>query len=58
MSAQGQTRRFRDVRDMSGQPQTADISGPSQHFALVPEPDITRVRNKDDHGRTALWEVW
>jgi hypothetical protein len=40
MSPTGQTRRFRDVRDMSGLPQTADISGPGRHFAFVPKADI------------------
>jgi hypothetical protein len=34
-----QTRRFRDVRGMSGLPQTADISGPCRRFAFVPQPD-------------------
>jgi hypothetical protein len=41
MSALGQSRRFRDARDMSGLPQTADISGPGWHFAFVPGPDST-----------------
>jgi hypothetical protein len=41
MSASGQTRRFRDVRARSGLPQTADISGPGQHFAFVPLADMT-----------------
>jgi hypothetical protein len=41
MTALGHSRRFRDVRDMSGQPQTADISGPGRHFAFVPLSDIT-----------------
>jgi hypothetical protein len=60
MSAPGQTRRFRDVRDMSGLPQTADISGPGRHFAFVPRPDISRVaravglRDDEDQSRTAL----
>jgi hypothetical protein len=36
MSALGQTRRFRDVRDMSGLPQTTDLAGPARHFAFVP----------------------
>jgi len=40
MSALGQTRRFRDVRGMSGLPPTADISGHGRHFAFVPEADI------------------
>jgi hypothetical protein len=39
-SALGQTRRFRDVRGMSGLTPTADISGPSRHFALVPIADL------------------
>jgi hypothetical protein len=36
----GQTRRFRRVRGASGLPQTADTSGPGQHFAFVPEVDM------------------
>jgi hypothetical protein len=40
MSALGQSRRFGDVRRMSGLPQTADISGPSRHFAFVPKADL------------------
>src|SRR5258705_13824256 len=40
MSASGQTRRFRDVRGMSGLPQTADISGPGRHFAFGPIADL------------------
>jgi hypothetical protein len=43
MSLLGQTRRFRDVRDMSGLPQTADISGPGRHFAFVPIAAIGTV---------------
>ena len=43
MSEMGQTRRFRDVRDMSGLPQTADISGPGRHFAFVPQADPRRL---------------
>jgi len=39
MSALGQTRRFRDVRGMSGLPPTADISGHGRHFAFVPIAD-------------------
>ncbi len=39
-SAKGQTRRFRDVRGMSGLPPTADISGPGRHFAFGPTTDI------------------
>ena len=39
-SALGQTRRFRDVRGMSGLPQTADISGRGRHFAFGPQADI------------------
>ena len=39
-SAMGQTRRLRDVRDMSGLPQTADISGPGRHFAFVPKAEV------------------
>ena len=40
MSGLGQTRRFRDVRGMSGLPPTADISGHGRHFAFVPNADI------------------
>jgi hypothetical protein len=36
MSASGQTRRLGHVGDMSGLPQTADISGSGRHFAFVP----------------------
>jgi hypothetical protein len=36
----GQSRRFRDVRRMSGLPQIADISGPGRHFAFGPQADI------------------
>jgi hypothetical protein len=36
MTALGQTRRFCDVRSMSDVTPTADISGPSRHFAFVP----------------------
>jgi hypothetical protein len=36
----GQSRRFGDVRRMSGLPQTADISGPSRHFAFVPGTEV------------------
>jgi hypothetical protein len=43
MSGLGQTRRFRDVCGTSGSPQTADISGPSRHFAFGPGPDISRL---------------
>jgi hypothetical protein len=42
-SASGQTRRFRDVRSMSGLPLTADISGPGRHFAKVPEAEIITI---------------
>ena len=40
MSASDQTRRFRNVRDMSGLPQTSDIAGPGRHFAFGPKVDI------------------
>ena len=40
MSALGHLRRFFDVRDMSGLPQIADISGPGRPFAFVPAADI------------------
>jgi hypothetical protein len=52
MSALGQTRRFRDVRGMSGLPQTADVSGRGRHFAFVPKPDVSRSVDRD-HQRTA-----
>jgi hypothetical protein len=55
MTALGQTRRFRDVRGMSGLPQTADVSGSGRHFAFVPKGDIRtfaleapRVRYRQD----------
>jgi len=35
----GHSRRFGDVRRMSGLPQTSDVSRPGRHFALVPETD-------------------
>jgi hypothetical protein len=65
MSAMGQTRRFRDVRDMSGLPQTTDIAGPGRHFAFVPIGDIVgqlfdhlvgaRARSRRGHlGRTLV----
>jgi len=40
MSGSGQTRRFRDVRGMSGLPQNADISGPVGTSHLCHETDI------------------
>jgi hypothetical protein len=40
MPASRQTRRFRDVRDMSGLPQTADISGPGRHVSKGPEAEV------------------
>jgi hypothetical protein len=40
MSELGQTRRFCDVRGMSGLTPTADISGPGRHFAFVPIADL------------------
>jgi hypothetical protein len=43
MSALGQTRRFRDVRGMSGLSPTADISGPGRHFAFGPNADIRQA---------------
>jgi hypothetical protein len=42
MTDLGQTRRFREVRDMSGLPQTTDIAGAGRHFAFGPEPVIAR----------------
>jgi hypothetical protein len=53
MSQMGQTRRFRDVRDMSGLPQTADISGPDRHFAFVPTADIVALGGGLIVGNTA-----
>ena len=40
MSELGHSRRLGHVGDMSGLPQTADISGPGRHFAFVPNADI------------------
>lgn len=40
----GHSRRFRDVGDMSGLPQTADISGPPWHFAFGPKADLAHQR--------------
>src|SRR5260370_7950829 len=40
MTDKGQTRRFRDVRGMSGLPPTADISGHGRHFAFVPSTEV------------------
>ncbi len=36
----GSNASLRDVRGMSGLTPTADISGPSRHFALGPEADF------------------
>ena len=56
MSASGQTRRFRDVRDMSGLTRTADFSGPGRHFALVPEAEVVRrVIGLQHHGSLFLY---
>jgi hypothetical protein len=52
----GQTHRFRDVRDMSGLPQTADISGPGRHFAFVPQSDIHQD-NGPRRERDLLWLI-
>src|ERR687897_999016 len=41
MSALGHSRRLGLVGDMSGLPQTADISGPGRQFAFGPGPDIS-----------------
>ena len=41
----GQTRRFRDVRGMSGLTPTADISGLSRHFALGPGAEVLADKN-------------
>ena len=52
MTALGQTRRFREVCDTSGLPQTADISGPSRHFAFGPIADTAKPL---DHLVVAVW---
>jgi hypothetical protein len=43
MSASGQTRRLGHVGDMSGLPQTADISGSGRHFAFCARSRHTRA---------------
>src|SRR5260370_42642320 len=40
MSALGHSRRLGHVGDMSGLPQTADISGPGRPFAFVPFAEV------------------
>ena len=52
MTALGQTRRFRDVRDMSGLPQTTDIAGAGRHFAFGPKVDTLKPL---DHLVVAVW---
>src|SRR4030088_2285310 len=39
-SVMGHSRRLGLVGDMSGLPQTADISGPGRHFAFVPKAEV------------------
>jgi hypothetical protein len=53
MSELGQSRRFRDVRSMSGLPQTADISGPGRHFAFVPTADMQHASQRVES--TVIW---
>jgi hypothetical protein len=56
-SSTGQTRRLRDVGDMSGLPQTADIAGPGRHFAFGPIGDICSAANSNstsDHAHKVL----
>jgi hypothetical protein len=43
MSGLGHSRRFCDVRGVSGLPPTADISGHGRHFAFVPKADLSLV---------------
>ena len=43
-SVRGHSRRFRDVRDMSGLPQTADISGVYAEFFPEAKPARAMVR--------------
>jgi 2-iminobutanoate/2-iminopropanoate deaminase len=57
MTALGQTRRFRDVRDMSGLHPTADISGPGWHFAFVPTRDLAQVDNAVGSLRRPLFSL-
>ena len=54
MSDLGQSRRFRDVRGMSGLTPAADISGPSRHFALCQYPTLRWQLGRsraEPHGR-------
>jgi hypothetical protein len=46
VSALGQSRRFRDVRGMSGLPPTVDISGHGRHFAFGPISDLPLRRSR------------
>ena len=43
MSELGQTRRFPDVRRMSGLPPSSDVSGAGRDFAFGPEAEVTRA---------------
>jgi hypothetical protein len=52
MSDLGQTRRFRDVRGMSGLPPPADISGHGRHFAFVPEAVISQATIQWERSRS------
>jgi hypothetical protein len=60
MTVLGHSRRLGHLGDMSGLPQTADISGPCRHFAFVPEAVISRLlgtvgpHDDDDQGRAAF----
>ena len=44
MSVLGHSRRFRDVRRMSGLPRTADISGAGRHFAFGPKSEVSTLK--------------
>jgi hypothetical protein len=44
MSASGHTRRFHDVRRMSGLAPTADISGDTLHYAFGPIAEATPTK--------------
>ena len=41
MSVWGQTRRFDLLSITSDMPSTSDVSGPGQHFAKVPVPEVS-----------------
>ena len=52
-SASGHSRRLGLVGDMSGLPQTADISGPGRHFAFVqarPASGFSSRKSRDGSG--------